>query len=287
MLSVGTGTRWHGSRRFVRGAALGPVVHHDYHVHSTYSDGYFIEFMATAAAEAGLSGIGIADHCVVSEEPAEDRYRREMGFNLDLTYERRRDAIERLRDRVDVHLFDAVELDYEPRDEAAIASFLDEAGFDYAIGSVHDLENVNVHVRDYFADKSERERRALVDEYFEKLVALAESELFAIAAHPDLVERNPALRGVATREHYERAAAAFADSRTVPELNAGRVLDEYGEFHPSSDFLDALADHGVAVAVGTDSHRPDVIAPRVERIEAELVERGVDPVRVIDGPDAA
>lgn len=270
----------------MRGAALGPVVHHDYHVHSTYSDGYFIEFMADAAAEAGLSGIGIADHCVVSEEPAEDGYRREMGFNLDLTYERRRDAIERLRDRVDVRLFDAVELDYEPRDEAAIASFLEEASFDYTIGSVHDLEDVNVHVREYFADRSKRERRALVDEYFEKLVALAESELFAIAAHPDLVERNPALRGLATRGHYERAAAAFAESRTVPELNAGRVLDDYGEFHPTPAFLDALADHDVAVAVGTDSHRPGAIAPRVERIETKLTERGLEPVRVVDGPDA-
>lgn len=262
-------------------------MHHDYHVHSTYSDGYFIEFMADAAAEAGLSGIGIADHCVVSKEPAEDRYRREMGFNLDLTYERRRDAIERLRDRVDVRLFDAVELDYEPRDEAAIASFLEEAEFDYAIGSVHDLEDVNVHVRDYFADKSERERRALVDEYFEKLVALAESELFAIAAHPDLVERNPALRGLATRDHYDRAAAAFAESRTVPELNAGRVLDDYGALHPAPGFLDALADHGVAVAVGTDSHRPAAIEPRVERIDAELAERGLEPVRVMDVPDAS
>ncbi|UIO99061.1 PHP domain-containing protein [Halobaculum sp. CBA1158] len=255
---------------------------HDYHVHSTYSDGYFIEFMADSAAEAGLSAIGIADHCVVSEDPAEDQYRREMGFNLDVTYERRRDAIEAIRERADVEIFDAVELDYEPHDEAAIASFLEEAEFDYAVGSVHDLEGVNVHVREYFADRSEAERRALVDEYFEKLVALADSELFAIAAHPDLVERNPALRGLATEDHYERAAAAFADSRTVPELNAGRVLDDYGGLHPAPEFLDALADHGVGVAVGTDSHRPESIGPRVERIEAELAERGLEPVRVMD-----
>ncbi|WP_284063337.1 PHP domain-containing protein [Halobaculum halobium] len=242
----------------------------------------FIEFMARAAAEAGLSGLGIADHCIVSAEDAEDRYRREMGFNLDLTYERRRDAIERLRDRVDVRLFDAVEMDYEPRDEAAIEAFLDEAAFDYAIGSVHDLEDVNVHTREYFAEKSESKRRALVDEYFEKLVALADSELFEIAAHPDLVERNPALRGLATEDHYERAAAAFAESRTVPELNAGRALEDGGSLHPAPGFLDALADHGVGVTVGTDSHQPDTIAPCVEQIEATLAERGLEPVRVMD-----
>lgn len=256
---------------------------HDYHLHSTYSDGYFIEFMAEAAADAGLSGIGIADHCVVSEDAGGDRHRREMGFNLDLTHERRRAGIESLRERVDVRLFDAVELDYEPRDEAAIASFLEEAAFDYAVGSVHDLEGVNVHARDYFADRSAAERRDLVDRYFEKLVALAESELFEIAAHPDLVERNPALRGLATADHYERAAAAFADSRTHPELNAGRVDREYGGLHPSPGFLDALAEHDVAVTVGTDSHEPDAVAPRVEALEAAVASRGLETVQVVDG----
>lgn len=255
---------------------------HDYHVHSTYSDGYFIEFMAESAAAAGLSGVGIADHCVVSDDPAEDRFRREMGFNLDLLYERRREAIDRIAERVDVRVFDAAELDYEPRDEAAIGEFLDEAGFDYTLGSVHDLEGVNVHVESHFADKSEGERRELVDRYFEKLAALADSELFEIAAHPDLVERNPALRGLATRDHYDRAAAAFAGSRTVPELNAGRALDEYGGLHPSPGFLDALAAHDVPVALGTDSHRPDAIAPRVERLEAELNERGIAVADVVE-----
>ena len=254
---------------------------HDYHVHSTYSDGYFVEFMANAAAAAGLSGVGFADHCVVSEDPAKRRFRREMGFNLDLLHDERREAIDRIRERVDVRLFDAVELDYEPRDEAVIDSFLDDAGFDYAIGSVHDLEGVNVHTRDYFAGKSEARRRDLVDRYFEKLVALAESELFESAAHPDLVERTPALRGLATSDHYDRAAAAFAESRTVPELNAGRVLGDYGEFHPAPAFLDALADHGVGVTVGTDSHEPGVVGPRVERIEAELAARGLEPVAVM------
>jgi len=180
-------------------------------------------------------------------------------------------------------VFDAVEMDYEPDEEGAIREFLDAAGFDYAIGSVHVLDGVNVHVESYFARKPEAERRELVDRYFEKLVALAESELFEIAAHPDLVERNPAFRGLATDEHYHRAAEAFADSRTVPEVNAGRALSEYGELHPNGAFLDTLLEHGVGLTVGTDSHEPDAIAPRIERIEAELDERSVQPVDIV-GP---
>ena len=253
----------------------------DYHTHSTYSDGSFIWSMCRAAEEAGLEAVGIADHCNVSPDERLSSRKKAMGFNLDLTYERRREGIETVRERFDLRVFDAVEMDYEPDEERSVEAFLEEAGFDYAIGSVHVLDGVNVHVEPYFARKSEAERRELVGRYFEKLVALAESELFEVAAHPDIVERNPAFRGLATEEHYRRAAEAFADSRTVPEINAGRALSEYGQLHPNEAFLDVLLEYGVDVTVGTDSHEPDQIAPRVERIEAELSERGIEPVEVV------
>ena len=254
---------------------------HDYHVHSTYSDGAFLQWMVDAAADAGLNGVGIADHCNVFPDPDAESFKHAYGFNLDLTYERRREALDDLQADASVDIHDAVEMDYHPEYEEAIAAFLDEADFDYAIGSVHDLDGVNVHVRDHFAPASEAERRAFVDRYFEKLVALVDSELFAVAAHPDLVERNPHLRGFARREHYDRVARAFSESRTVPEINAGRLLDDYGEFHPAPAFLDTLVEHGVDFTVGTDSHEPDAIAPRIEAIEREFETRGIEPVSVV------
>jgi histidinol-phosphatase (PHP family) len=249
----------------------------DYHVHSTYSDGDQLPAMVAGAERAGLDAVGFADHCVVSErESARARY----GFNLDLTFERRRGAIESLRAETDLRLFDAVEVDYHPADEATIEAFLDDAGFEYAIGSVHEVRGVNVHDEAHFAALSRAECEALVAEYFETLVALAESELFEVAAHADLVERNPTLRGLATTEQYRRVAAAFADSRTVPEVNAGRVHRSYGEFHPHPDLLDVLAERDVAVTVGSDAHDPDQIAPRVSEMERLLDERGLEPVAV-------
>ncbi|WP_136716525.1 PHP domain-containing protein [Halorientalis salina] len=250
----------------------------DYHVHSTYSDGRFLFQMVRAAAEAGLEGVGIADHCSVSDRDEIQEQKHLLGFNLDETYERRREAIERLREEASIAIYDGVEMDYHPEDEARIRAFLDEAGFQYAIGSVHYLEGVNVHVEPYFEQKAEGDRDELVSEYFDRLVALVESELFDIAAHVDLVERNPALRGYATTEQYRRVAEAFADSRTVPELNAGRALSEYGEFHPSPGFLDVLAEYEVPVTVGTDSHKPDEVGDRVRHIERYLDRRNRQPV---------
>ncbi|WP_247006451.1 PHP domain-containing protein [Halorientalis litorea] len=253
---------------------------YDYHVHSTYSDGRFLFQMVRAAAEAGLSGVGITDHCSVADDADLREQKHLLGFNLDQTYERRREAIERLREDVSIDIYDGVEMDYHPDDEDAIASFLDEAGFQYAIGSVHHLDGVNIHVEPYFRQQSASEREATVARYFDRLVSLVESELFDVAAHVDLIERNPALRGHATETQYRRVAEAFTRSRTVPELNAGRVLDEYGEFHPSPDFRDVLAEYGVSFTVGTDSHKPGEIGERVAHVEQYLDRRDLAPVEL-------
>jgi len=252
----------------------------DYHAHSNYSDGRFLFSMAKAAEEAGLSAIGFADHCNVSEREPMIEQKRRLGFNLDATYERRRAAIEGLRERdwLTVDIYEAVEMDYHPDDEATIRAFLDDAGFDYAIGSVHHVHDVNVQATPYWRRKDDADRRAAVDRYFEHLVALAESELFEVAAHPDLIERNPVLRGYATDDHYRAVAEALADSRTVPEVNAGRVRKEYGHFHPGPDFREVLTDHGVGFTVGTDSHDPDEIGPRADELASLFADRDATPV---------
>ena len=254
----------------------------DLHVHSNYSDGEFLRSMVDAAASAGVEGVGVADHCNVAARDHHASMRSVYGFNLDLTYERRRQGIDRLREEFDLAIYDAVEMDYDPRDETAIETFLAEAGFDYAIGSVHDVDGRNVQVPSQFAAMSEAERDAVVDDYFDHLVALVESELFDIAAHVDLLERTPPLRGRATEDHYRRVARAFAGSQTIPEVNAGRALSDAGTVHPSDRFLSVLREYDVAVTLGTDSHRPGEIPDRAAFLADFLAETGLEPV-VPDG----
>ncbi|SEL33593.1 PHP domain-containing protein [Haloferax larsenii] len=256
------------------------MIDYDYHTHSIYSDGRFLRQMLKAASEAGLSGIGISDHCNVSERDAMVETRSNLGFNLDVTYDRRRSAIERFREQFDIEIYDAVEMDYDPRDEDAIGEFLDEAGFQYAIGSVHHLEDVHVHYEPYFADKSEPERAALVDTYFEKLVALIDSELFDIVAHLDLFERNSVLRGFATETHYRQVAEALERSKTSAELNAGRVFDDFGHYHPTPPFLQVLREYDVSFTVGTDSHAPGELTKRVPHVADFFGELGIEPARL-------
>ncbi|GAB7094782.1 histidinol-phosphatase HisJ [Halolamina litorea] len=256
------------------------MVRYDYHTHSNYSDGYFIPAMVRAAEAAGLDGVGFADHCNVTAEGEARRRLDGLGFALDETYHRRREGIEWARTETDIEVFDAVEMDYVPGHEDDIAAFLEEARFDYALGSVHSVEGSDVQWSENFVDLDEAARREVVDGYYDILATLAETELFDIAAHADLVERTPELRGYSTVDHYEQAAAAFADSATVPEINAGRVLDDYGEFHPAPDLLDTFRDYGVEFVVGSDSHRPEEIGGRIDALETHLDDLGIEPATI-------
>ncbi|TYL38407.1 histidinol-phosphatase [Natronococcus pandeyae] len=251
---------------------------YDFHAHTNYSDGTFLPGMVRAAESAGLEGIGFTDHCSVSTRDPANAVRNRYGFNLDLTYERRRDAIEQVRERTDIEVYDAVEMDYDPRDEAEIEAFLDEANFDYTIGSVHAVEGENVQIASNFEELTESDRDDVVDTYVDELIALVESELFDVAAHLDLIERTPPLRGIATGDHYEAVARAFADSRTIPEINAGRATREAGIVHPDEEFLEALREYDVPVTLGTDSHDPDEIGERAAFLEEFVAAHDLEPV---------
>ncbi|MFC7136896.1 PHP domain-containing protein [Halobaculum litoreum] len=201
--------------------------------------------------------MGFADHCSVTRDDhwvaKRDRYAR----HFDLTYERRRDAIERLRGEYDLAVHDAVEVDYEPGSEDRIAAFLDEAGFDYALGSVHYVGRHTVFSFEDFSTPGTPAPETVVADYYDAVVALASSELFEIAAHVDVIEAHPQLAGRRTDEQVRRVADAFAASRTVPEVNAKRTTrDGEPDLHPTDDLLRALRDRGVRFTVGTDAHRP-------------------------------
>ncbi|WP_254537265.1 PHP domain-containing protein [Halomarina litorea] len=236
---------------------------HDLHTHTTYSDGSDMRAMVAAAERAGHDSIGLTDHCILWDDP----FGRRARFDFLDTFGERRADIAALRRETDIAVHDAVEMTYAPEMEDDIADFLDEAAFDYAIGSVHVLPDYDVTKPGPFVDLPPDEKRRVVEEYFDWQVALVESELFDVMGHLDLPERAPALQGVATRADYERVAAALADSRTLPELNAGRSL-RLDVFHPNPTYLDAFREAGVKFVLGTDSHRPHEVGRRYDAIRA-------------------
>jgi len=260
----------------------------DAHAHTAYSDGAALPKMVDAAAAAGLDAVGFTDHCSVSRRWREERL--VWNRNFDRTYDRRREALELLSDRQpELTVYDAVEMDYEPEATDAIAAFLEEAAFEYAIGSVHYVDGRHVFPFESFADVSDTARDAFVDTYYDAVVSLIDTELFEVVGHIDLIENHPALRGRTTATHRERVAKACAASRTVPEINAGRTGDRgaFDSFHPTMPLVEAFREHDVRFVCGTDAHDPSDFDGRLDRLDAFLERTGIEPLSLEALVDAA
>lgn len=256
-------------------------MHTDVHTHTTFSDGSDLDTMIDAAEQAGLTGLGITDHCLVTD----DSFGRRAQYDLVETYTQRRDVIDAARAETDLTLYDAAEMSYVEADEARLSAFLDEADFAYTIGSVHFAGPYSYTSGSQYAQLDDDERRAAVQRYYDAIVALIESDLFDVLGHLDLPERVGYLRRYTTRDDYERVAAALADSTIVPELNAGRVNRSLGRPHPDPAMLDVFREYDVQFVLGTDSHRPHEIQERVpvlRRVAREYDLETVDLGALVD-----
>lgn len=80
----------------------------DVHAHTTFSDGSDLSAMIEAAAGADLEGLGLTDHCIVTD----DEFGRRGKYDLVETYERRRDVIDAAREETDLTLYDAAEVSF-------------------------------------------------------------------------------------------------------------------------------------------------------------------------------
>ncbi|RQH02645.1 histidinol-phosphatase HisJ family protein [Natrarchaeobius oligotrophus] len=243
----------------------------DLHTHTTYSDGYDMREMAEAAERAGLAGIGFTDHCL----PYEDPFGRRTEYDLEETYVRRRRDIDEVRASTDVDIYDAVELNYDPNHESEIRTFLDEAGFDYAIGSVHYADEYYVMENESFVDRSESVKRTAIETYVDWQVRLIESGLFDVIGHVDVTQRRPSIRGAMNEGQYRRIAEALAGSDTALEINAGRLDRSYATVHPHPDFLSVFRDGDISLVAGTDAHAPDQVQNRNRLLSSFAEETGL------------
>lgn len=250
----------------------------DIHTHTTFSDGSELSAMVGAAEDAGLDGIGLTDHCIVTE----DAFGRRAQYDLIQTYDRRRELINAAREDADVSLYDAAEMSYVERDVDAIRTFLDTADFDYTIGSVHFAGEYDYTSDAQYVDESDEARRTAVECYYDTVVSLVESELFDVLGHLDLPERLETLRGYSRPDDYDRVAAALADSRTVPEINAGRINRSLGRVHPNPSTFPRFDDHRVGFVLGSDSHRPDELTDRVSALRSVTTDAAIEIVGIDD-----
>ncbi|MBN2025620.1 MAG: histidinol-phosphatase HisJ family protein [Actinobacteria bacterium] len=251
----------------------------DYHMHTVrcgHAEGRMEEY-AAQALEVGLREIGFSDHFPLLH--IEDKTLA-MGLEELPLYVGEVGEVRAKFPQLPIRL--GIEVDYIPGYEDRLSSLLAEHPFDYIMGSLHFVDGWGFDDPRNLDGYEGRDLFQLWRRYFELLGDAAESGLFDVLAHPDLIKkfgfRPDADVTCLYRECLDRVAAAGV----AVEVSTAGLRKPVGEIYPSEGFLRLCHDRGIAVTLGSDAHRPGEVGDRLEEALPLLRRVGYGEVAVFE-----
>ncbi|WLD91865.1 histidinol-phosphatase [Alkalihalobacillus sp. AL-G] len=232
----------------------------DYHNHlekGTLTIDYLTQF-TDAATNKGIDEFGISEHAyhfyqtanILSNPWVDERRYYDMKDYISLFHDAWNKGI-------DVRM--SIEMDYTPGKHKEMAEFINRYDFDYVIGSIHWVEDFGIDLSEF---KQEWDRRDITDVYrgyFDQVITLAESNLFDILGHFDLVKM---FNHIPTDtefllEQYERATDALKQSKTCIEISTAGLRKPVSEIYPHEDLLRICYKKGIPIVLSSDAHYPE------------------------------
>ncbi len=231
----------------------------DYHTHTPlcrHAEGE-PEAYVDAALRAGVTEYGISDHAPQLPEPFDDWRMNdaEMPDYFNWMERARVHAGERLALRA------GLECDWLPGCEPWIRQLAARHDWDYLIGSVHYLAEASQLPWDFDNPKwlgrwDTLDLDALWTNYWQAYIAMAESGLFDILGHPDLVKKFAYVPAGDLARFYEPVIDAVAASGCVIELNTAGWHKPCAECYPAPRFLELACSAGIPLVISSDAHEP-------------------------------
>ncbi len=252
----------------------------DYHLHLEEGplELEWLEQFYRQACRVGLEEIGFSEHCyrfreaahIVADNPWVLQW---VEISVD-DYVR---LIEAARKKgLQVKL--GIEFDYVEGREGEIARFLSRYPWDYVIGSVHWINGWGFDVPEQKDRWQEVDVDQVYHDYFRKVIKAAESGLFDIMGHLDVVKVFGHRPSCDITGLMEEVAQALSRAGVWFELNTAGWRKPVQETYPSKSFVSILARYGVPVTLSSDAHRPEEVGHGFPEAAEILKKAGYDSV---------
>jgi histidinol-phosphatase (PHP family) len=245
----------------------------DYHTHTDlckHAEGGPEEYILKAIS-LGLDEVGCSDHAPMPEN-YDDRHR----MSLDQYYSVYAPAVSELTERYKKRIVvkRGVEVDFLPGTERWVKKFIDENDFDFVIGSVHFIGRLGSEKALFGQDYQEEEVEGLSVEYFGAIEASAESGLFDIIGHCDLVKKFGERSGRRVDEAVRGALKAIKKSDLCIEINTFGLRKPEREMYPSERILEIAKELRIPLTLGSDAHKPADVGADFDRATAMIRKYG-------------
>ncbi|WP_153122694.1 histidinol-phosphatase [Peribacillus tepidiphilus] len=153
----------------------------------------------------------------------------------------------------------SIEMDYTPGKHKEMAAFIKAYDFDYVIGSIHWVGDFGIDLKEYIHEWDKRDVFDIYRQYFDQVVTLAESNLFDIIGHIDLVKIFKYVPNDEDflLEQYDRATEALKNSKTCVEISTAGLRKPVGELYPDRRLLEMCYEKGIPIVLSSDAHFPE------------------------------
>lgn len=243
----------------------------DYHMHTPlckHAVGEPEAYVERALA-LGLDEIGFSDH---GPMPPDYDPNFRMGLGELPGYVERIRSLQSKYPRLSIKL--GLEADYHPGTEEFVRETTRAYAFDYVIGSVH-------YIGDWGFDNPENIRRyrgadlyEVYRQYFDLVAQCAESGLYDILGHPDVIKKFGHRPERPFEDLLGRALEAVRRAGMAVEVNTSGLRKPCREIYPSRRFLELARERDVPVTMGSDAHEPRHVGEDFEAAAALLTSVG-------------
>ena len=229
----------------------------DYHTHTPlcrHAHGEPESFV-NAALAAGLSAYGISDHAPHVPEPFDDWRMTQAQLPDYFRWIQR--AQTHAAGRIPIRA--GLECDWLEGCQPWIAALTDLHDWDYLIGSVHYLAEWDFDNPKWLGRWAQCDVAAVWSQYWQTYAKMAESGLFDILGHPDLVKKFGHVPSGDLARYYEPAVDAIAASGCAIELNTAGWHKPCAEAYPAPEFLELACSAGIPLVLSSDAHSPEEV----------------------------
>ncbi|QNF27243.1 MULTISPECIES: histidinol-phosphatase [Metabacillus] len=233
-----------------------------------------IEDYVKQAIEYGLHYIGISDHSpyFYSEEdhlyPTISMAKSEFVSYINEVLHLK----EKYQDKI--HVLLGMESDFFPDHIDVYKDQYILHPFDYIIGSVHYVQDLNIFKKGRWDGLASQEQIKLKEEYYDLIQKSAKSGVFQILGHIDAMKGfYPAFSDIET-DVIEKTLKIIGQEDIAIEINTSGKTKDCGGWYPADDILERALFHNVKVTFGSDSHKPERIGDEFEQVQKRLKEIG-------------
>ncbi len=225
----------------------------DLHNHTplcNHAEGELSEYIKQAI-RAGTKIFGFSDHAPMDFDP---KYR--MSFEQMKKYEEDvRETKNKYANEIEILL--GYEVDYLPgrMDERVL-----DADVDYLIGSVHFLEGWGFDNPEFIGRYEEQEIDEIWQKYFDTIEEMANSKLFDIVGHLDLIKVFKFMPKGDINAMAKKALHAIKKADMVLELNVAGYRKPVAEAYPSPTLLKQAFELGIPITFASDAHKPEQVS---------------------------